>query len=99
MKGGSCTFWTPGCRGGRGCPSAVSRPTESSVTAERPGGGQALFTGGQYRVPLEVAEAVAVHRDLGEPFAELARRPPPTAPFDDLNRRPLTQPANERGLP
>jgi hypothetical protein len=77
----------------------VSRPTESSVTAERPGGGLALFTSGQYRAPLEVTEAIAVHRDLGELFAELARRPPPIAPFDDLNLRPLTQPASERGLP
>ena len=89
----------PGCRGGRGCRSWVSRPTESSVTAERPGDGQALFTGGQYRAPLEVTEAIAVHRDLGELFAELARRPPPTAPFDDINLRPLTQPASERGPP
>ena len=77
----------------------MSRPTESSVTAERPGDGQALFTGGQYRAPLEVTEAIAVHRDLGELFAELARRPPPTAPFDDINLRPLTQPASERGPP
>jgi hypothetical protein len=77
----------------------VSRPTESSVTAGRPGDGQALFTGEQYRALLEVTEAVAVHRDLGELFAELARRPPPTAPFDYLNLRPLTQPASERGLP
>jgi hypothetical protein len=77
----------------------VRHPTENSVTAERPGGGQALFTGGQYRAPLEVTEAAAVHHDLGELFAELARRPPPIAPFDDLNRRPLTQPASERGPP
>ena len=69
------------------------------MRAERPGDGQALFTSGQYRALLEVTEAIAVHRDLGEPFAELARRPPPTAPFDDLNLRPLTQPASERGLP
>ena len=49
--------------------------------------------------PLEVTETIAVYHDLGEPFAELARRPPPTAPFDDINLRPLTQPASERGLP
>jgi hypothetical protein len=77
----------------------VSRPTESSVPAERPGDGQALFTSEQYRVLLEVTEAIAVHRDLGELFAEFARRPSPTAPFDYLNLRPLTQPASERGLP
>ena len=36
---------------------------------------------------------------LGELFAERARRPPPTVPFDDINLRPLARPASERGLP
>ena len=69
------------------------------MRAERPGDGQALFTSGQYRALLEVTEAIAVHRDLGELFVGLARRPPPIVPFDDINLRPLTQPASERGPP
>jgi formate hydrogenlyase transcriptional activator len=39
----------------------------------------------QYRTLLEVAEAIAVHRDLGELFEDLAPRLPHVVPFDYIN--------------
>src|SRR5262249_47004701 len=39
----------------------------------------------QYRTLLEVAEAIATHRDLGELFDDLARRLPRIVPFDFFN--------------
>ena len=39
----------------------------------------------QYRTLLEVAEAIAVHRDLGELFHDLAQRLPRIVPFDYIN--------------
>ncbi len=47
--------------------------------------GQALFTRDQYRVLLEVAEAIAVHRDLSELFDDLAHQLPCMVPFDFIN--------------
>ena len=47
--------------------------------------GQALFSRDQYRALLEVAEAIAVHRDLSELFDNLARRLPRIVPFDYIN--------------
>src|SRR5262245_48885796 len=44
-----------------------------------------LFSRDQYRALLEVAEAIAVHRDLGQLFDELARRLPTMVPFDFIN--------------
>jgi formate hydrogenlyase transcriptional activator len=52
---------------------------------ELPGNGQGLFSCEQYQALLEVAEAIAVHRDLGELFQDLARRLPPIVPFDYIN--------------
>jgi len=46
---------------------------------------QALFSRDQYRALLEVAEAIAVHRDLGELFDDLAHRLPRIVPFDYIN--------------
>jgi formate hydrogenlyase transcriptional activator len=46
---------------------------------------QAAFSREQYRTLLEVAEAIAVHRDLGELFQDLAGRLPPIVPFDYIN--------------
>src|SRR5262245_41793791 len=43
------------------------------------------FSREQYRALLEVAEAIAVHRDLGGLFHELARRLPRIVPFDYVN--------------
>jgi formate hydrogenlyase transcriptional activator len=53
--------------------------------SELPQNGQALFSRDQYRVLLEVAEAIAVHRDLGALFDDLARRLPRMVPFDYIN--------------
>src|SRR5262249_41643528 len=47
--------------------------------------GQALFTREQYRTLLEVAEAIAVYRDLSELFHDLAQRLPRIVPFDYIN--------------
>jgi formate hydrogenlyase transcriptional activator len=47
--------------------------------------GKALFSPEQYRTLLEVAEAIAVHRDLGELFHDLAQRLPRIVPFDYIN--------------
>src|SRR5215475_2160681 len=47
--------------------------------------GQALFSRDQYRTLLEVAEAIAVHRDLSELFQDLAQRLPRIVPFDYIN--------------
>jgi formate hydrogenlyase transcriptional activator len=47
--------------------------------------GPASFTRGQYRALLEVAEAIAAHRDLGELFRDLAQRLPRIVPFDYIN--------------
>jgi len=44
--------------------------------------GQALFSREQYRALLEVAEAIAVHRDLSELFQDLAQRLPRIVPFE-----------------
>jgi formate hydrogenlyase transcriptional activator len=52
---------------------------------ELAGNGQAHFSCEQYRTLLEVAEAIAVHRDLGALFQDLARRLPPIVPFDYIN--------------
>jgi formate hydrogenlyase transcriptional activator len=52
---------------------------------ELPGNGQALFSCEQYRTLLEVAEAIAVHRDLGELVQDLAQRLPRSVPFDYIN--------------
>ncbi|MCI0684907.1 MAG: sigma 54-interacting transcriptional regulator [Gemmataceae bacterium] len=46
---------------------------------------QALFSREQYRTLLEVAEAIAAHRDLGELFHDLAQRLPRIVPFDYIN--------------
>src|SRR5262245_43633676 len=46
---------------------------------------QTLFTRDQYRTLLEVAEAIAVHRDLGELFDDLGQRLPRMVPFDYIN--------------
>ncbi|MEX2121346.1 MAG: sigma 54-interacting transcriptional regulator [Pirellulales bacterium] len=46
---------------------------------------EALFSREQYRTLLEVGEAIAVHRDLGELFHDLAERLPPIVPFDYIN--------------
>src|SRR5262245_38942989 len=46
---------------------------------------QALFTREQYRTLLDVAEAIAVYRDLGELFQDLAQRLPRVVPFDYIN--------------
>src|SRR6266850_1877834 len=45
----------------------------------------ALFSRDQYRALLDVAEAIAVHRDLGELFDDLAQRLPRIVPFDYIN--------------
>ncbi len=47
--------------------------------------GQMLFSRDQYRALLEVAEAIAAHRDLGALFDDLARRLPRIVPFDFIN--------------
>src|SRR5262245_7088683 len=47
--------------------------------------GQALFSRDQYRTLLEVAEAIAAHRDLSELFHDLAQRLPHIVPFDYIN--------------
>lgn len=46
---------------------------------------QTLFTREQYRTLLEVAEAIAAHRDLGDLFHDLAQRLPRIVPFDYIN--------------
>ena len=43
------------------------------------------FTRKRYRTLLDVAEAMALHRDLGESFQELARRLPRIVPLDCIN--------------
>src|SRR5262245_60941515 len=43
------------------------------------------FSREQYRALLEVAEAIAVHRDLGGLFHDLAQRLPRVVPFDFVN--------------
>ena len=48
-------------------------------------GGRASFSREQYRTLLEVAEAIATHRDLGELFHDLAQRLPRIVPFDFIN--------------
>src|SRR5438034_8471470 len=45
----------------------------------------ASFSRKQYRALLDVAEAIAVHRDLGELFHDLADRLPRIVPFDFIN--------------
>src|SRR5262245_52303720 len=52
---------------------------------ELPRDGQALFSRDQYRALLDVAEAIARHRDLGELFHDLAQRLPHIVPFDYIN--------------
>src|SRR5262245_37948424 len=47
--------------------------------------GPASFSREQYRVLLEVAEAIAAHRDLGQLFDDLAQRLPRIVPFDYIN--------------
>jgi formate hydrogenlyase transcriptional activator len=47
--------------------------------------GQVLFSRDQYRALLEVAEVIAVHRDLGKLFDDLAQRLPHMVPFDFIN--------------
>src|SRR5262249_4623768 len=47
--------------------------------------GHALFSREQYRALLEVAEAIAVHRDLKGLFHDLAQRLPRIVPFDYFN--------------
>lgn len=47
--------------------------------------GQALFSREEYRALLEVAEAIAAHRDLAELFHDLAERLPRIVPFDYIN--------------
>ena len=47
--------------------------------------GPATFSREQYRTLLQVAEAIAAHRDLGELFHDLAQRLPRTVPFDFIN--------------
>src|SRR5262245_2805821 len=49
------------------------------------GDGHALFTREQYRALLEVAEAIAMHRDLEGLFHDLAQRLPCIVPFDYFN--------------
>src|SRR5262245_54890995 len=44
--------------------------------------GQALFSREQYRMLLDVAEAIAEHRDLGALFDDLAQKLPCIVPFD-----------------
>jgi len=44
-----------------------------------------LFSREQYRALLEVAEVIAVHRDLGDLFHDLAERLPRIVPFDYIN--------------
>jgi len=53
---------------------------------ELPRNGQAGFSREQYRTLLEVAEAIALYRDLGELFDDLAQRLPRIVPFDYINR-------------
>jgi formate hydrogenlyase transcriptional activator len=53
--------------------------------AESLSDGEALFSREQYKILLEVAEAIAVHRDLGELFHDLAQRLPRSVPFDYIN--------------
>ena len=43
------------------------------------------FTRERCRAPLDVAEAMALHRDLGESYQELARRLPRIVPLDRIN--------------
>src|SRR5260221_12485000 len=45
----------------------------------------AAFSREQYRALLEVADVIAVHRDLGELFDDLARRLPSIVPLDFIN--------------
>jgi hypothetical protein len=47
--------------------------------------GQVVFTREQYRTLLDVAEAIAIHRDLGGSFQDLDRRLPRIVPFDYIN--------------
>jgi formate hydrogenlyase transcriptional activator len=47
--------------------------------------GPASFSREQYRALLEVAEAIAAHRDLGALFHDLAQRLPRIVPFDFIN--------------
>jgi formate hydrogenlyase transcriptional activator len=47
--------------------------------------GQTLFSREQYRALLDVAEAIAVQRDLGQLFQDLAGRLPRIVPFDYIN--------------
>ena len=47
--------------------------------------GQVGFTRERFRTLLDVAEAMALHRDLGESFQELARRLPRIVPLDRIN--------------
>ncbi len=47
--------------------------------------GDVTFSREQYRTLLEVAEAIAVHRDLDELFRDLALRLPSIVPFDYIN--------------
>src|SRR5438093_11547747 len=44
-----------------------------------------IFSREQYRTLLEVAEAIAVHRDLDGLFQDLAQRLPRIVPFDFIN--------------
>src|SRR5262245_38346889 len=47
--------------------------------------GPVLFSREQYRGLLEVADAIAAHRGLGELFDDLAQRLPSIVPFDYIN--------------
>jgi formate hydrogenlyase transcriptional activator len=65
--------------------TGVSHPSEYLLMPESLRDGQALASREQYRTLLEVAEAIAVHRDLGELFQDLAQRLPRIVPFDYIN--------------
>src|SRR5262245_10234405 len=46
---------------------------------------RAIFSPDQYRTLLRVAEAIAVHRELGELFDDLGQLLPRMVPFDYIN--------------
>src|SRR5262249_17019077 len=75
----------PGKRAGRVSCSPVLRSSGDLLMPTFLGDGRALFTREQYRALLEVAEAIAVHRDLEGLFHDLAQRLPCIVPFDYFN--------------
>ncbi len=75
----------PGYGDGNFDSHAIGGPAERFFMFELQRIGAAVFSRHQYRALLEVAESIAVHRDLDQLFRDLAHRLPRIVPFDYIN--------------